>query len=140
MALIVALNAPAQAAAAARHRVVPYRYQTHQVYTRTWGIDSLSIESVGSGETLRLRYRVLDPEKAITLIDGSSEAALLDPRAGVRLPGGPVGRGDGSGRSGLVQAGGMYSVAFINEARRVLPGHRVSVSVGQFRAENLLVR
>ena len=134
---------PQPAAPATQSRVVPYRYQTQPMPARAtqhhadfWGLDSLAVEAVRSGEVIRFGYRVLDPYKANAL--KGRHASLIDPGAGVRLtvlPEKVAGSAQGS-----PEAGEVVWVAFSNPARAVKPGHRVSVTIGQFRADGLVVR
>src|SRR5215472_13787755 len=73
-------------------KVVPLRYRTKQLpnraqqyYSLVWGIDSLTVKSVESGEIIKFTYRVVDAEKAKVLNDKKNEPSLVDPRAGVKL-------------------------------------------------------
>jgi len=50
-----------------------------------WGIDSLSVKLVESGEFVRFSYRVVEPRKAGALNDKPNEPSLVDPQAGVSL-------------------------------------------------------
>lgn len=124
-------------------RVVPYRYMTHQArhdYTHTWGVDSLSVKSVESGKTIRFSYRVLDPARAKALHETTNEPSLIDPRAGVSLPAVSPGKAGRLPRSSTLETGKWYELAFSNKGRAVQPGHRVSVIIDQFRADDLIVR
>ena len=128
-------------------RTVPYRYVTHpavaqarQDYTHTWGVDSLSVKSVESGNTIRFSYRVLDPDRAKAFHETGKEPSLIDPRADVTLPAVSPGKAGRLPRSSTLEAGKWYGLAFSNKGRVVQPGHRVSVIIGQFRADDLVVR
>jgi hypothetical protein len=54
-------------------------------YGSVWGVESLSVKSVESGEIIRFSYRVVDPEKAKPLNDKRAEPFLLDEQAHVKL-------------------------------------------------------
>jgi len=54
-------------------------------YGLVWGVDSLGVKAVESGEIIRFTYRVLDANKAKALNSKKSEPFLIDPQARVRL-------------------------------------------------------
>jgi hypothetical protein len=127
--------------------VVPYRYRPHpvptkarQYYALIWGVDSLAVKSVESGEIIRFTYRVLDAEKAKTLNDKKNEPSLIDPGAGVSLVVPSLEKVGKLRQSSTPQAGKVYWMAFSNKGRYVKPGHRVNVVIGQFRADGLVVQ
>lgn len=108
-------------------------------YETVWGIDSISVRLVESGELVRFTYRVLDPAKAKLLNDKRAEATLEDPKAGVSLVV-PVMEKVGQLRqTSDQQAGRSYWMTFSNKGRYVARGDRVDVVIGAFRANNLVV-
>jgi hypothetical protein len=126
--------------------VVPYRYQTkklsnraQQFYSLVWGIDSLTVKSVESGELIKFTYRVIDPNKARVLNDKQSEPFLIDPRAGVKLVVPSLEKVGQLRQSSTPESGKVYWMAFSNKGRLVRPGHFVDVSIGLFRANSLIV-
>lgn len=108
-------------------------------YESVWGIDSLKVKYTESGEMIRFSYRVLDPDKASPLNNKKSEPFLYDPQAGVKLVIPQMEKIGKLRQSSTAKAGMSYWMAFSNAGRRVRPGHRVSVEIGNFRAINLLV-
>jgi len=138
--------APAPAAAKATTTVVPQRYRhtvpkrAQEYYSMIWGVDSLSVKSAESGEIIRFSYRVLDPVKAKMLNDKKNEPSLIDPQAGVRLVIPSLEKVGKLRQSSDPEAGKAYWMAFSNKGRPVKPGHRVTVVIGNFRAEGLIVR
>lgn len=127
--------------------VVPYRYHTkklsnraQQYYSLVWGIDSLTVKSVESGELIKFTYRVIDPNKARVLNDKQSEPFLIDPRAGVKLVVPSLEKVGQLRQSSTPEAGRVYWMAFSNKGRLVRPGHFVDVSIGLFRANGLIVQ
>ena len=124
----------------------PTRYQPNRVSRRSglyyglvWGVDSLSVKAVESGEIIRFTYRVLDAEKAKTLSDKKAEPALIDPQAQVRLVVPSLEQVGQLRQSSAPEAGKSYWMALSNKGRLVKRGDRVSVMIGQFRAEGLVV-
>ena len=108
-------------------------------YGLIWGVDSIQVRLVESGELVRFSFRVLDPAKAKILNDKQTEARLEDPRAGVSLSV-PVMEKVGQLRqTAPPEAGRAYWMTFSNKGRLVARGDRVDVVIGQFRANNLVV-
>ena len=127
--------------------VKPYRYRTAQIpksaqeyYGLLWGVDSLSVKSVESGELIRFSYRILDPTKAKVLNDKKSEPSLVDPQAGVSLVIPAMEKVGKLRQSSTPEAGKAYWMAFSNKGQKVKPGHRVSIVIGTFRADSLVVQ
>jgi hypothetical protein len=108
-------------------------------YRLIWGIDSISVRLVESGELVRFTYRVLDPSKAQVLNDKQSQATLDDPKAGVSLVVPTMEKIGQLRQTSAPEAGRSYWVTFSNKGRRVKRSDRVDVVIGQFRANNLVV-
>ncbi len=108
-------------------------------YEGVWGVDSLRVKLMESGLIIRFAWRVLDPDKAKPLHDKESVPSLIDWGAGARLV---VPEVDQVGQLRQVSApasGRSYWMAFSNKGRLVKPGDRVSVVIGKFRADGLVV-
>jgi hypothetical protein len=105
-----------------------------------WGIDSLSVKSVESGEIIRFSYRVLDSIKAQPLNDKKVEPSLVSPRAGVKLVIPSLEKVGQLRQSSAPEDGKSYWMAFSNKGGLVKPGDRVDVVIGQFRADGLVVQ
>ena len=133
--------APAKAApAAARTNLAKHVSARAEVYYQgVWGVDSLTVKYTESGEMIRFSYRVLDPRKAAALNDKNAEPSLIDPQAGVSLVVPQMEKVGKLRQSSTPIAGRQYWMAFSNTGRRVRPGHRVDVRVGNFHAEGLVV-
>ena len=143
-------TAPAAAAAAPaarpavsrplpRNRPNPFAGRAGRYYALFWGIDSPTVKAVESGELIRFSYRVLDAEKAKTLNDKTIDAYLISPAAGVRLSVPTLEKVGQLRQSPTPEAGKSYWMAFSNPGRRVKPGDRVNVVIGNFQAEGLVV-
>ena len=136
--------APAGKSSAA---ALPRRYsqnrmagKARQYYSVIWGVDSLSVKSVESGEIIRFSYRVVDVDKARPLNSKKNEPSLIDPTAGVQLVVPQMEKIGKLRQSSTPEAGKMYWMAFSNRGGLVKPGHRVDVVIGQFRAQGLIVQ
>ena len=113
--------------------------QAFMYYEGVWGVDSLTVKYTESGEIIRFSYRVLEPAKAAALNDKKSEPSLIDPQAGVKLVIPELEKVGKLRQSSTPIAGKQYWMAFSNSGRRVRPGDRVIVEIGNFRAEGLVV-
>jgi hypothetical protein len=82
---------------------------------------------------------VLDADKAQALNDKKSEPALIDPRAGVRLVVPSLEKIGQLRQSETPEAGKSYWMAFSNKGRPVKRGDHVSVVIGAFHADGLVV-
>ena len=128
-------------AAAARSRYQPDRFagRAGKYYELVWGVDSLGLRAVESGEVIRFSYRVLDPNKAKILNDKKSEPSLIDPKAKVKLVVPSLEQVGQLRQSSTPEAGKSYWMAFSNKGRLVKRGDHVTVVIGKFRAEGLVV-
>ena len=108
-------------------------------YRLNWGIDSLSVRLVESGELVRFTYRVVDPSRSQVLNDKQAEAKMDDPKAGVSLVVPTMEKVGQLRQTSTPEAGRSYWMTFSNKGRRVKRGDRVDVLIGPFRANNLVV-
>jgi len=92
-----------------------------------------------SGELIRFTYRVLDATKADALNDKKAEPSLIAPQAGVRLEIPQLEKVGKLRQSAPPEAGKTYWMAFSNKGRIVKPGDHVSIVIGRFRADGLVV-
>jgi hypothetical protein len=129
------------AAATAPTRYHPDRFagRAGKYYRLVWGIDALSVKWTESGEVIKFTYQVVDANKAKTLNDKKNEPSLIDPRAGVKLVVPSLEKVGQLRQSAPPEAGKSYWMAFSNKGRLVKRGDRVSVVIGQFRADGLVV-
>ncbi|HZS97472.1 MAG TPA: hypothetical protein VFA40_11895 [Terriglobales bacterium] len=132
------------AAATAPHSTSRYRPtgmppRARNYYEMLWGVDSFGTKVVESGEMVRFSYRVLDADKAAQLNDKHNQPALIDERAGVKLSVPTLEKVGALRQSTTPEAGKIYWMVFSNKERYVKRGDRVSVVIGKFRVDNLLV-
>jgi hypothetical protein len=113
--------------------------QANRYYGLVWGVDSLNVKVVESGELVRFSYYVLDPEKAKTLNDKKLQPFLLDAQAGVKLVVPQLEKVGMLRQSSTPEAGKAYWMAFSNKGGVVKRGDRVDVVIGPFKAEGLIV-
>jgi len=122
-----------------RNQPVRLRRQVVEYYELVWGVDSLSVKAVESGEAIRFSYRILDPEKAKTLNDKKVEPILIAPDKHIKLVIPSMEKVGQLRQSSTPEAGRSYWMAFANGGRSVRRGDHVNVVIGNFHAENLIV-
>ena len=122
-----------------RYRPDRFAGRAGKYYELVWGVDSMVVRLVESGEVVRFSYRVLDPAKASVLNEKRSEPSLIDPRAGVSLVVPNMEKVGQLRQATVPEAGKAYWMAFSNKGRLVKRGDRVDVVIGLFRATGLVV-
>ena len=134
-----AATQPAPAKVKSPYRPDRFAGRAGKYYQLVWGVDSLSVKLVESGEVVRFSYRVIDPDRARALNDRNTQPSLIDPRAGVQLVVPAMEKIGPLRQAGKPEAGKSYWMAFSNKGRPVKKGDRVDVVIGQFRAPGLVV-
>ena len=126
-------------AAADRGSMQPIQ-NTRSSLEERWGIKLLSIRLSAEGYMLDFRYRVLDPEKAKPLFDRQSKPYLVDEVTGAMfvVPEPPKVGALRTTRKPVPDRN--YFILFANPGKFVKPGNKVTIVIGDFRAENLIVQ
>lgn len=108
-------------------------------YKRNWGVEVIGVHPVASGYMLDFRFRIVDPVKARQLNNMKSKAFVIDEVSGKRLAV-PVIENAGELQSGAEpEEGRTYFIVFGNPELLVKSGSRVSVVIGSFRVDGLVV-
>lgn len=132
-------GAPASRAQAAMPRPDLPKGLADELASR-WGVEVVALRQSAHGYMLDFRYRVLDAEKAKPLGDRRITPQLIDLKSGaVHIVPAPPKIGSLRQTSAEMKEGRIYYIMFANPARRIQKGDRVTVVVGDFRAESLLV-
>lgn len=108
-----------------------------------WGVRVESIRTSAAGNLIDFRYRVKDPDKAVPLVDRSKKAYLIDEASGKVLAvptTAKVGPLRQTVPNGKPKEDRVYFVLFGNPGGFLKPGAHVTVVIGDFRAENLIVQ
>jgi hypothetical protein len=108
-----------------------------------WGVEVIGINLTSAGYMLDFRFRVVDAAKALPLFDHRVKPYVLTDRAHIKLPvptAPKVGAFRPTNRGKNIKADKTYYMVFGNPDSYVKPGEKVSVVIGDFRAENLTVR
>jgi hypothetical protein len=108
-------------------------------FERNWGVDVVGVRRISSGFMLRFDYRVVDPERAAALTDRKARPYLIDDATQTALAV-PAMENIGELRQvAPLEAGRTYFVIFGNPGGLVKRGGKVTLVVGNFRAEGLVV-
>ena len=105
-----------------------------------WGIEVLGIRSTAAGYMLDFRYRVLDAEKAKPLFRRKSRPQLIDQESGAHVGVFSSPKTGPMRTTNVPQAGRNYFILFANPGRYIQPGNRVTISIDDFKVENLVVQ
>jgi len=144
--LVAQSPAPADQPPAAAAPAAPPSYQHNRMpqrigmyYGLVWGVGSLSVKLVESGEIIRFSYSVVDAEKAKAINDKKVEPSLIDLQAGVKLVIPMLEKVGLLRQTSTPETGKSYWMAFSNKGRLVKRGDRVNVVIGNFHADGLVV-
>jgi hypothetical protein len=109
----------------------------------TWGIEPVSLRRTAADTLVDFRYRVIEPDKAVQLVNSKAPAFLLDEGSGIQFPvpeSQTVGTMRQTSRNGPPQAGRIYFMLFANPGRFIQAGNTVSVVVGGAKVATLKVQ
>ena len=137
--------APARARTVRRTRHSPYMAAQHAAsadigYALDWGVDSMQAHQTNDGNLIRFTYRIVDINKAKALIDKVATPMMISPRAGVALQVPVMDKVGALRQSTSIESGRSYWMVFSNKGNLVKPGDHVSVVVGKFRVDGLIVQ
>ena len=109
-----------------------------------WGIRLEGIRLTAAGYMIDFRYRVINPEKAAPLLSRKKiDRHMLVEKSGAVLQV-PSTEKLGALRSAvstpdMVKRNRIYGALFANPGKHVKPGDKVTVVIGDFKAENIIV-
>jgi hypothetical protein len=105
-----------------------------------WGIKILNLRLTAAGHMLDLRFRVLDPDKAVEILSRNNEAYIVDQESGKALPV-PVTKAGALRQTTLnPQAGRVYFILFSNTGGLVKEGSIVTLAIGDVRIKNIAIQ
>jgi len=108
-----------------------------------WGVEVIGIRRTSAGYMLDFRFRVLDADKALPLFDHRIKPYVVADKSDIKLPvpmAPKVGAFRPTNRGKNIKADKTYYMVFANPDSYVKPSEKVSVVIGDFRAENLTVK
>jgi hypothetical protein len=109
------------------------------IHKRRWGIEVLGVHLAAAGYMLEFRYRVLDPDKAKPLFQRQTKPVLIDEATGTQFLVPTPAKVGALRNSDSPHAGRVYWMFFGNPGKLLQSGNRVTVVIGEFRAEGLVV-
>jgi hypothetical protein len=108
----------------------------------TWGVEVLGVRLTAADMMLDFRFRVLDAQKALPLFDHRIAPHVIAERSNVKLPvpmAAKVGAFRPTNRGKNIKPDKIYYMIFGNPDRHVKAGEQITVVIGGFRLEHLLV-
>jgi hypothetical protein len=133
-------SAGLQVAAVPTTAVRDFNPRQGQRFKRNWGVDIEGVRTASSGYMLVFRYRVLDAEKAKSLNDKATRPYLIDEATGIRMAVPAMENVGELRQSSEPEVGRSYYIVFGNPGRTVRPGNRVSVVIGGFQVDGIVVK
>jgi len=121
------------------HKIDP---DTAKALKEQWGVELLGIRRTAAGMFLDFRFRVLDVDKALPLFDSRAKPYVIAERSKIKLPvpmAPKVGAFRPTNRGQNIHADKTYYIVFGNPDRHVKTGEKVTVVIGDFKVEHLLV-
>jgi hypothetical protein len=104
-----------------------------------WGIEIVSIRLSASDYMLDFRYRVIDPEKAHMFTQKQIKPYLIDQATGNKLAVATTRLGPMRQTAVRPVSGRNYAILFGNTNKVVKVGSKITVVIGDFKVENLVV-
>ena len=112
---------------------------SEQSMEERWGIKPMTIRITAEGFFVDFRYRIVDAEKASSLFSPVIKPLLIDENTGavMAVPTVPKVGSMRSTRKPITGRG--YAILFANPNKHIKPGHKVTVVIGDYKAEHLIV-
>jgi hypothetical protein len=105
-----------------------------------WGIKIEVIRTTAEGFMLDFRYRIVNSEKSKMLFQPGITPFLVDQKNGIKISMQNSRLGPMRQTTTNPQVNRIYTIIFSNPNRSVKKGDKVTIVMGDFKAENLLVR
>lgn len=111
---------------------------------KNWGIKFHGIRLTAAGYMLEMKFRVLDPDKAFPLLKRDIQRYVVVKKSGAVLEV-PFTQKLGSLKSSvrtsnMVKKDHNYIALFANPGKHVHPGDKVTLTIGNFMAEDVIVQ
>jgi len=115
----------------------------HAGLEEKWGIRVEGIRLSAAGNIMDFRYRIVDADKALALVDRRLTPYVVDKTSGAKFTvpsSAKVGPMRQTTKYGKPKQGRTYFVLFSNPGKFVKRGSQVSVVIGDFEADGLVVQ
>ena len=113
-----------------------------QELAEVWGVELLGMRLTAADYMLDFRFHVIDADKALPLFDHRIKPYIIADRSQIKLPvpmAAKVGAFRPTNRGKNITSGRSYYMIFGNPDRHVKQGETVTVVIGDFLVESLLV-
>jgi len=107
---------------------------------RQWGIEIMHVRQAAAGYMLEFRYKVLDADKAQALFERRTKPVLTHHESGAMLIVPTPAKTGALRNSNPPASGKVYWMFFANPGKLVEPGDHVSIEIGEFQIEKLVVQ
>ncbi|MEJ2142860.1 MAG: hypothetical protein P8Y24_11000 [Gammaproteobacteria bacterium] len=107
---------------------------------RKWGVEVLWVKTTAAGYMLEFRYKVLDAEKAKPLFKRQSKPVLTHEKSGSKMIVPTPGKVGALRNSNTPKQGTIYWMFFANPGKYVKPGDLVSIQIGDYLQQHLVVQ
>jgi hypothetical protein len=104
-----------------------------------WGVKIVGIRLTASDYMLDFRYRVIDPDKAWQLMQKKTERYLIHEATGKKFYVPRTRLGPLRQTAVKPETNREYIIIFANTGKAIKTGDKVTVVMGDFKAENLVV-
>jgi hypothetical protein len=107
-----------------------------------WGVEVLGLRLTAANMMMDFRFRVIDAEKALPLFDHRIKPYVVVDRSDIKLPvpmAAKVGSFRPTNRGKNITSDRNYYMIFGNPDRHVKQGETVTVVIGDFKVESLVV-
>ena len=137
--LLVLISSPATANSTAPQILASTAEIKSNPLAETWGIEITSLRMAAHNHMVDFRFRVLDATKADPLFVRQTKPYLLDQKSGKVLAVPNTAKIGPLRNSNKPQEGRIYWMFFGNHTRLIKQGSEVTVVIGEFKVENLVV-
>jgi hypothetical protein len=135
----VKLDAKPQAVVASHYQNTRGTAKSKHYYSEVWGVDKLRASYTSSGNLIKFSYRVIQPKLAKTLGEHENAPELIGIRSNAVLHIPTMEKIGQLRQMSAAEANKDYWMVFSNKGNLVKPGDEVSVIIGRFRADGLIV-
>ncbi len=107
---------------------------------REWGIEIMFVRQTAAGYMLEFRYKVVDAEKAKALFERQIKPMLTHTESGAKFVVPTPAKTGALRNSNPPKDDHTYWMFFANPGQFIKPGEHVSIEIGDFIVENLVVQ
>ena len=137
--LLVLISSPATANATASQKQTSTAVVKSNPLAEKWGIEITSLRMAAANHMVDFRFRVLDAKKADPLFVRQTKPYLVDQKSGKVLAVPNTAKIGPLRNSNKPKEGRIYWMFFGNHTRLIKQGSAVTVVIGEFKVENLVV-